>query len=37
MSASGPRLPRVIFVDFGGVVSTDESWHSLRQDGLPYW
>jgi hypothetical protein len=31
-SAGGPR---VIFVDFGGVISTDEFWLSLRQDGHP--
>jgi FMN phosphatase YigB (HAD superfamily) len=31
----GSRPARVIFVDFGGVISDDEYWLSLRQHGHP--
>lgn len=36
-SESGAQPPprQVIFIDFGGVISTDEFWLSLRQDGHP--
>lgn len=29
------REDRVIFIDFGGVISVDEYWLSLRADGHP--
>ena len=31
----GEPSRRIIFIDFGGVISTDEFWLSLRQDGHP--
>ena len=36
-SAGGTQLPpkRVIFIDFGGVISIDEFWLSLGQEGHP--
>jgi hypothetical protein len=36
-SAGGTQPPpkRVIFIDFGGVISIDEFWLSLRQEGHP--
>ncbi len=36
-SASGAQPPprQVIFIDFSGVISTDEFWLALRQAGHP--